>query len=216
MKRDYSEVPESMRNMETYGFSWMDFVTAIPSPLLIVTSYKSNGKANACLQSWATFSGDADGFYAILSSVNRQGHMYETLKEKGVAVLNFPNADIYDKCLATIANNRFELDEIEASGLSLEAARNIDAPRIKECFLNLECQYLWEHKMKSNDKNIVICLEIVNIAAEDRYLDELRHGRYGENGLLYNIHYPVNPEEFKGKSGDSIAILKKFKNMGEY
>jgi len=43
-KKEYSAIPESMRTMETYGFSWMDFVTAIPSPLFVVTSYKSNGK----------------------------------------------------------------------------------------------------------------------------------------------------------------------------
>ncbi|HOV69822.1 MAG TPA: hypothetical protein PLZ84_05815 [Clostridia bacterium] len=35
MKKDYSAVPASMANMETYGFSWMDFVTTIPSPLFV-------------------------------------------------------------------------------------------------------------------------------------------------------------------------------------
>lgn len=48
MKKEYSKIPDSMKNMETYGFSWMDFVTAIPSPLFVVTTYKSNGKPNAC------------------------------------------------------------------------------------------------------------------------------------------------------------------------
>lgn len=47
MKKEYSAIPESMRDMKTYGFSWMDFVTAIPSPLFVVTSYKSNCKPNA-------------------------------------------------------------------------------------------------------------------------------------------------------------------------
>ncbi|NLT12247.1 MAG: hypothetical protein GXY06_07545 [Clostridiaceae bacterium] len=57
MKKDYSLIPPSMSEMETYGFSWMDFVTAIPSPLFVVTSYKSNGKPNACMQSWAGSAG---------------------------------------------------------------------------------------------------------------------------------------------------------------
>ena len=39
MKKEYSKTPDSMKNMETYGFSWMDFVTAIPSPLFVVTTY---------------------------------------------------------------------------------------------------------------------------------------------------------------------------------
>lgn len=80
MKKEYSTIPISMREMETYGFLWMDFVTAIPSPLIVVTSYKSNSMPNACLQSWACFTGNPNGFYAILSSVNKSGHMYQTIK----------------------------------------------------------------------------------------------------------------------------------------
>ncbi|MGB8453623.1 MAG: flavin reductase family protein [Anaerocolumna sp.] len=216
MKKEYSAIPESMEKMETYGFSWMDFVTAIPSPLFVVTSYKSNGKSNACLQSWACFNGSPSGFYAILSSVNKSGHMYQTIKEKGVAVLNFPSADIYDKCTATIANNGFDNDEITLSGLTAEQATSVNAPRIKERFLNLECRYLWEREIKDGDTHVLMCLEVVNIFADDVHLDELIQGRYGEKGYLYNVHYPVNPENFEGKSHDWIATLKKYKDMGEY
>ena len=53
MKKEYAAVPPSMAKMETFGFSWMDFVTEIPAPLFLVTSYKSNGRPNACMQSWA-------------------------------------------------------------------------------------------------------------------------------------------------------------------
>ncbi|MBU3113653.1 hypothetical protein [Clostridium lacusfryxellense] len=38
--------------------------------------------------------------------------------------------------------------------------------------------------------------------------------RDGEKGYLYNVHYPINPENFEGKSHDWIAILKKQKDMG--
>ena len=110
MKKEYSSVPQSMAQTETYGFSWMDFVTAIPSPLFVVTSYKSNGKTNACLQSWACFNGDPKGF-----SMSRRGIKkvsISTIKEKSEVVLNFPSADVYELCLATIKHNGFEDDEI--------------------------------------------------------------------------------------------------------
>ena len=116
MKKEYAVIPPSMAGMETYGFSWMDFVTAIPAPLFVVTTYKKNGKTNACLQSWACFNGGADGFFAILSSVNKAGHMYQTLRETSACVLNFPPAAIYDRCQATIRNNQWDTDEIAASG----------------------------------------------------------------------------------------------------
>jgi len=47
-------------------------------------------------------------------------------------------------------------------------------------------------------------------------LDEAAQGRYGASGYIYNVHYPVNPENFSGKSHDYIAILQKFHDMGEY
>lgn len=216
MKKEYSAIPETMKNMETYGFSWMDFVTAIPSPLFVVTSYKSNGKPNACMQSWACFNGNPQGFYAILSSVNKSGHLYQTIKEKGEAVLNFPSADVYDKCYATIANNGFENDEITLSGLTPEPATKVNAPRIKECFLNLECRYLWEREIKEGDDHVVMCLEVVNVIVAEEHLDEMAQGRYGDKGYLYNVHYPINPETFTGKSHDWIATLHKFRDMGEY
>jgi len=216
MKKEYSSIPESMERMETYGFSWMDFVTAVPAPLFVVTSYKSNGKSNACLQSWACFDGDKKGFYAIISSVYKAGHLYQTVHDSGVCVLNFPSAAIYDRCMDTIANNRWETDEIAASGLTAEPAVTVSAPRIKECFLALECRYLWEREITEGSDHVLMCLETTNVCIDEDYLDESKQGRYGESGYLYNVHHPVNPETFAGKARDYIAVLKKIRDMGEY
>ena len=216
MKKEYSKIPDSMKNMETYGFSWMDFVTAIPSPLFVVTTYKSNGKPNACLQSWACFNGGPNGFYAILSSVNKSGHLYQSITETKEAVLNFPSVDWYDQCFNTIVNNGFDNDEITLSGLTSEQASIVNAPIIKECFLNLECRYLWEREIIEESTHVLMCLEVVNICIDETYLDEKLKGRYGDTGYLYNVHYPINPENFTGKSHDWIATLHKKRDMGEY
>lgn len=216
MKKEYSSVPPSMAAMETYGFSWMDFITAIPSPLFVVTSYKSNGKPNACLQSWACFSGSPRGFYAILSSVSKAGHLYRTVRETGEVVLNFPSSDIYDRCLQTIANNGFDDDEIAQSGLTAEPASTVNAPRIRECFLCLECRYAWERELAEGDDNVLMCFKVENVCMDEAHLDEGKLGRYGDSGYLYNIHYPVNPEDYHGKAHDYIATLKKHRDMGEY
>ena len=129
MKYVYSEMPESLKGTyadysRNFGFSWKEFVATVPSPLFLVTTYKSNGLPNACMQSWATFT-SADhgkGFYAILASVNKSGHLYQTLKEQQDAVINFMSADYHAACMATIRNNAFEADEITASGLTVEKA----------------------------------------------------------------------------------------------
>ncbi len=216
MIREYATIPPSMAGTETYGFSWMDFVTAIPSPLFVATSYKSNGKPNACLQSWACFNGSPRGFYAILSSVSKAGHLYRTIREKGVVVLNFPSADIWSQCLETIRNNGFDDDEIALSGLTAGPAVAVDAPRIRECFLFLECRQAWEREWAEGDGHVLMCLEVVHIGMEEARLDETDRGRYGEGGYLYNVHHPVNPESFGGKAHDYLAVLQKIRDMGEY
>jgi len=216
MKKEYFAVPDSMASMDTYGFSWMDFVTAIPSPLFVVTTYKPDGKTNACLQSWATFSGDELGFYAVLSNVSKHGHLYRTIRQTGEAVINFPSADIYDKCLATIRVNGEDTDELSAAGLTAQPAAKVNAPRIAECFLNLECRYLWEKEIKEGASHVLMCLEVVGVAAEEGHLTQTDPGRYGAGGYLYNVHYPVDPENFDGRSHDWLAVLEKFRDMGEY
>lgn len=177
-----------------YGFDWKEHVLAIPSPLVLVTSYKANGKTNATMQSWLTFCNDIDGFYCIFADVNKNGHMYKTLKDKKVAVINFPSLDIYAKCQDTIKNNGYERNEIEESGLTSEKSTFIDAPRIKECFLNLECEYVWEKDIVKDSYHTVVCVKVVNVVMNEEYYNEELKGRYGKTGYLYNIHSPLNPE----------------------
>lgn len=214
MKKEYTAKPKSMENINTYGFSWIDFVTAIPSPLLVVTSYKSNGLPNACLQSWSTFVGSDDNFYCIMASVNKYGHMYKTIKETNDLVLNFPSAKYFDMCAKTIKNNDFCDDEISKSGLTVEKAKTVNAPKIKECFLQLECKYHWEKELYEGSKHTVMCVTVKNVCIDTCLFDE-EMGRYSEQGYLYNVHYPVNPETGKG-GYDCLATLREIEDTKTY
>ena len=214
MKHQYFETPENMKELETWGFNWLEFVTSIPSPMFLVTTYKSNGKPNACMQSWSSFTtaDHAKHFCVILSSVNKNGHLYKTLMETKVAVINFLSADIFEKAMATIKNNQWEADEITESGLSAVPAVKVNAPMVDESFMNLECKLLWEKEIIPGDAHVAVCLDVVNVHASESYLEN----RTKENGLLYNIHHPVNPENFSGKAHDWAGIVKSVIDMGEY
>lgn len=83
-------------------------------------------------------------------------------------------------------------DEITMSGLTVEQASMVNAPRIAECFLNLECEFEWEKDISEKGNIAVVCLKVVNICMDESRYGE--SGRYGENGYLYNIHSPRNPE----------------------
>ena len=219
MKHAYREMPESMKGTfgdfsRSFGFSWKEFVMSVPSPMFLVTSYKSNGRPNACMQSWATFTSanHGNGFYAILGSVNKSGHLYRTLQDRREAVINFMSAEYHAACMATIHNNAFEADEITASGLTVEPADWIDAPMVQECFMNLECRYVWEKEIVPEDDHVMICLEVLGAHIDEAHLAD----KTGEHGLLYNIHYPIDPEHVRKTAHDYAGILVKKIDVGEY
>jgi len=205
MKKEFSARPEKM---DKSWCAWQDFLTAMPSLVFVVTGWKSNGKENACLQSWASFTGGGkDEFICILGAVNKSGHMYQSLKETGVCVLNFPSYDIYERCIKTIGNNDLETDEITVAGLTTEKAVKVHAPRIKECFLHIECEFLWEHDIFENvdffgNQNVAVALKAVHISMDSDRYDQNRLGRYGKTGYLFQIDQPTNPE-----TGEKAPIM---------
>ena len=136
MKKEFSAKPENMKEGwpgEFGAFSWQELITAIPTPMFLVTGWKSNGKENVCLQQYTTFVTDSGEFICIMAWVSKNGHMYESLKKTGCCVLNFPSSDLYDQCFKTVENNQYETDEITVSGLTAEKAAIVNAPRIAEC-----------------------------------------------------------------------------------
>jgi flavin reductase (DIM6/NTAB) family NADH-FMN oxidoreductase RutF len=197
MKTDFSARPEKDTSP---WLTWQSSLTAMPSLVFAVTGWKPNGKANACLQSWASFIGGGnDEFACILSAVSTGGHMYRSLKETGVCVLNFPSEDIYQRCVKTIGNNEDDTDEIAAAGLTAEPASKVNAPRIKECFLNIECEYLWERPIFEDanffgQHDVTVALKVVSICIDSEHYNQSKLGRYGKTGYLFQIDNPTNPE----------------------
>jgi flavin reductase (DIM6/NTAB) family NADH-FMN oxidoreductase RutF len=206
MKKDFFTRPDAIteqRCKDYGGFSWYEFVTAIPEPVFVVTGWKSNGKENACLQSWSTFvSAGTDDFVCVMGCVDKRGHMYQSLKETGVCVLNFASSDVFDRCIKTIGNNGHETDEITAAGLTAEKAVKVNAPRIKECFLNIECEFLWEHELFEGNNIVTVALRAVNICMDNDRYDQNKMGRYGKTGYLLHIHCPINPETGEDAPGE--------------
>ena len=206
MKKEFLTRPETITEQyckDCGGFSWYDFVTAMPSLVFVVTGWKANGKENASLHSWATFVGaGTDEFICILGKVYKGGHMYQSLKETGVCVLNFPSYDIYDRCIKTIGNNGFDTDEITAAGLTAEKAGKVNAPRIAECFLNIECEFLWEHELCPGSEDVTVALRAVSLCMDGERYDQNKLGRYGRTGYLYQIDQPTDPE-----AGERAAIM---------
>lgn len=61
-------------------------------------------------------------------------------------------------------------------------------------FLNIECEFLWEHELFEGSREAAVALKAVNICMDSERYDQSRLGRYGRNGFLFQIDQPTNPE----------------------
>ena len=78
----------------------------------------------------------------------------------------------------------------------------------------LECELEWEHDLLQNGYSAVMCFKVVNVWMDESLFDEELHGRYGDNGYLYNIHSPQNPET--GKEYETcVGVMQKFATYDE-
>ena len=85
-------------------------------------------------------------------------------------------------------------------------------PFLQICY----CRFKWEKEIAVGDDYVLICLEIVNVHIDEKHMDESNLGRTGETGILYNIHHPINPENFKGTAHDYVGTIKKIRDYSEY
>lgn len=210
-KKQFFQLPDKLKDEEMWGFNWLEYVTAIPQPLALVTGYKENGLANGTMQSWFCFSNEnfsnANDFYCIMGSVNKHTHLYEIASKRKQLAVNFPNIGSIDKCMETIKNNDYNIDELQVSGLHYHAGSKVNAPIVDECFLNLECEAVWERELFEGSEHTVLCLRVVNVWFDEEHYDDSKSGRYGDTGYLYNVHSPINPESLI-RSETGLGTLK--------
>ena len=183
-------------------FSWIEFVAAIPQAISVITTWKENRIPNACLQAWTMYTGDAGGYYVVFSIMNTT-HTYKNILRSNDFVVNFPETEEFPKCSRTIKNNSEEIDEIATSGLTIEPSQAVDAPRIKECFLNLECRLAWQRPLHDTSVWHLFAGEVVHVAIESNHAQSKTYRRYGSSGFIYHIHSPIDPRT--GEQDDSMV-----------
>jgi flavin reductase (DIM6/NTAB) family NADH-FMN oxidoreductase RutF len=57
----------------------MAYLTAIPHVIFLVTTLKENGKPNAALHGWASFTGESDT-YMVIMPVMKHTHTYHNMQ----------------------------------------------------------------------------------------------------------------------------------------
>ena len=187
-------------------FSHFEFACGIPHLLFAVTTLKENGKPNVCFNSWSSFTGSGDGFFAVMSGIGKYGHTYKNIKRTGEFVINFLGKDYYDTCIATINNNADDADEFVSGGFTIEPARTLSCPRIKEAFLCLECRFVREVDLTGSGSVVLLIGRVSHAAMSEAYAGSI-DGKYEDNGFMFNIHTPKNLKTGEGNAS-AVAVCK--------
>jgi flavin reductase (DIM6/NTAB) family NADH-FMN oxidoreductase RutF len=173
-------------------FSWLEYVITVPNPIFLVTTLKENGKANANLHSWGFPLGDRN-HYSVLLSIMDSTHTFQNILRTGEFCVNYPSYEHYPACFETIAKNGMDNDEICDAGLTLEAAKTVSAPRIAECFFNLECRLEWNRPIREGSRWQVLLGLVLHVAVNEAVMVAEPGERARRMGLMYNMRGNVHP-----------------------
>ena len=150
-------------------------------PLVLVTTLGPEGLPNVAPKTQNMDIGRREQYFAFVCIP--QHHTYQNIKSTGEFVVNYPGPELIKNVseASKIAEN---VDEISLAGLTSIPSTIVKPPRIKECYLHLECKL---EEIKGLDENASIILgKIVARSADSEVSFE--RGKSKENINLLSKH----------------------------
>jgi flavin reductase (DIM6/NTAB) family NADH-FMN oxidoreductase RutF len=154
---------------EFHIFHWLYHLVNLPNLMFYITTYKENRQNNVCLHAWGYLDSDPNDETYFILSLTSKGHTYQNIRREGVFCINY-QTQAHPGLGETVRHNAYEDDEIGASGLSAGACVKINAPRIDECGLHLECEVLWE-KAIPGSRQVVFASRVVSVTLDEALLN---------------------------------------------
>ena len=112
------------------------FTLLEPGPVVLVAT-NDGRKNNIMTISW-TMVMDFTPRFAITTGA--WNHSYAALVESGECVIAVPTIDLIDQVIGVGTVSGKAVDKFEKYGLTPVAAREVRAPLIRECLVNIECR----------------------------------------------------------------------------
>ena len=147
-----------------------------------------------------------------MGGISKGSHTYRNIQRTGVFVINFLGQDFYDGCVAAIAQNGEEADEMAAGGFAAEKAVTVDVPRIAGAFLCMECELEKEAALGDCPGVVVLIGKVRHIALQEEFAKGMDE-KYGEKGFMFNINEPKDVKTGEGQSG-AVVVLKIVRVIG--
>jgi len=108
-------------------------------PLILVTTLGPTGLPNVAPKTQDMDIGRREQYFAF--ACTPQHHTYQNAKANEEFVVNYPGAELIEEVSAA-AQAAEDSDEIALAGLTSIPSLVVKPPRIKECYLHLECRLL--------------------------------------------------------------------------
>ena len=193
-------------------FSWLEYIVTVPNPIFIITTRKSNGAPNANLSSWGFFIGEK-GNYSSLIAILDQSHTHDNILREGEWCIGFPSFEHYPQCFETIHCNAADNDEITTAGLTVEPAQVVQAPRIAECSITVECRLEWHRPLYEKSPWHLFVGRVVHLAVEEEVMvpDPVERMRVME--LMYNVRSTVHPITGQQYGPNTLGLLNRVEKI---
>ena len=172
-------------------FSHFETTAAVPGALFAITTWKENGKPNVCLHSWSCFHGDKTAFFAVMGNLYQHTHTYANILRERCFCVNFLPISCYDRLTETIFHNEYDSDEFQTGEFTLEEARSIHAPVIREAFLTMECTLRDVQDLSGAGMAAMVIGKVEHMSVEEDYAQGYAK-RYGEEGFMMLVPSPQN------------------------
>ncbi len=136
-----------------------------PTPVLVIGTYDSRGRANAMTASWGGICCSTPPCLAV--SIRKAAYTYGNLTEKEAFTVNIPSeAQIKAADYFGMVSGKNE-DKFQATGLTPVKGEHVNAPYIEEFPLIIECRLLKSVEIGSHTQFIG---EVMDVRAEESVL----------------------------------------------
>jgi flavin reductase (DIM6/NTAB) family NADH-FMN oxidoreductase RutF len=193
-------------------FSWLEYIVTVPNPIFIVTTRKENGAPNANLHSWGLLIGE-NGNYSSLMALLDTTHTYTNILREGEWCICFPSFQHYHQCFETIRVNAPDNDEISEAGFTVEQPKTVQADRIAECSINLECHLEWHHPLYENSHWHLFSGRVHHLAMDESVMVPDPLERMQRLQLMYNVRSTVHPLTGEQYGPNTLGLLSRIEDI---
>ncbi len=111
------------------------------------------------------------------------------------------------QCFETIRCNGPDNDEIADAGLTVEPAHAVQAPRVAERAINLECKLDWHRPLYEDSQWHLFVGHVLHVAMDETAMAVDPDQHLQALGLMYNVRGTVNPLSGEYYGPNTLGVL---------